>query len=284
MRKAFTLIELLVVIAIIAVLVTILVPVVINALGESERTVCTSNLKVVGKAYQDYAHLNPDSIFPKHVTAPTALADAQDDTAAGIIAAGSNVLDATLGTNAMNTLWVMIAKGMIGQEAFHCPGDEGWTARTATNLYGWGALTEFSYGVHFPYQYDVIAQTTDNPADPADKFDADDDTVEPDAKKGDYEYLPTWVIMADRNPIGAVDGVVGSIEHSNHQGEDGGCAVVSRVGNATFHDSATDSMAGFGDNIYTDITDGNAAGSAATAASFPEARTDTVISPTMSRN
>ncbi len=53
MRKAFTLIELLVVIAIIAVLVTILVPVVMTGLAKSETTVCQNNLGVIGRKYND---------------------------------------------------------------------------------------------------------------------------------------------------------------------------------------------------------------------------------------
>lgn len=288
MRKAFTLIELLVVIAIIAVLVTILVPVVINALGESERTVCTSNLKIIGKAYQDYAHLTPDSTFPRHITSPTMGINANG--VAGIVAAGSDVLDITAGDNSMNTVWVLISKGMLAEKAFKCPGDETYVSRTIETLYGWGAQTEFSYGIHFPYALQVAAGTV-NAADPNDQYDTDLEgateplggVTNPIGKKGDWRYLPNWVLLADRNPGGAVDGPAGTIEHSNHQGEEGGCATVTKIGNAGFHDSETDSMAGFGDNIYTSSTEGNAGGTVSTTAAFPALRTDTVISPTVSR-
>ena len=121
-----------------------------------------------------------------------------------------------------------------------------------------------------------------NPADPAAKYNADYDgtgtvPVTPDAKKGDWKYMPTWIIMADRNPGGAVDGVAGTIEHSNHKGGDGGCAVVTRVGNAQFYDKEDSSKAGFGDDIYTD------SGGQSDTTAFPETRKDTLISPTVSR-
>ena len=270
MRKAFTLIELLIVIAIIAVLVTILVPVIVISLEKARQTACTSNLKVIGKAYQDYAQSTPGDPFPRHMDSPTALAGANT---APTGAPGSDAL-AAAGDCSMNTVWVLIARGMLTKEGFACAADEGWTARTAATKYGWANATEFSYGVHYPYKDDPTLPTA-NPADPADTYGAADDTLNPPARKGDWKYLPNWVIMADRNPGGAVDGA--AIEHSNHNGIVSGCSIVTQVGNAAFYDQEASSMAGFGDDIYTDGT------GVATSAAFPQNRSDTVISPTVSR-
>ncbi len=270
MSKAFTLIELLVVVAIIAVLVTILVPVLLGIGPETNRAVCAKNLQVIGKSYQDYAYSNPDDPFPRHVDSPTTLAGANT---APTGAPGSDAL-AGAGDCSMNTVWVLIARGLLTHSAFKCPGDEGYTARTVTTKYGWANATEFSYGVHYPYEEDPTGPIP-NPADPAGRYGANNGALNPPARKGDWMYLSNWVIMADRNPGGAVDGT--SIEHSNHKGTGGGCAVVTRVGNVTFYDRLTSSMAGFGDDIYTDAVP------LATAAAFPQNRSDTVISPTVSR-
>ena len=270
MSKAFTLIELLVVIAIIAVLVTILVPVLLGGGPEADRAVCAKNLQVIGKSYQDYAYSNPDDPFPRHVDSPTTLAGANT---APTAAAGSDAL-ASAGDCSMNTVWVLIAKGLLTPGAFKCPADDGHTARAVTTKYGWANATEFSYGVHYPYEEDPTGPTP-NPADPAGRYDADNGALNPPAKKGDWMYLPNWIIMADRNPGGAVDGT--SIEHSNHRGAVAGCSVVTRIGNVIFYEQETSSMAGFGDDIYTD------AAGLATAAAFPQNRSDTVISPTVSR-
>jgi prepilin-type N-terminal cleavage/methylation domain-containing protein len=269
-RPAFTLIELLVVIAIIAVLVTILVPVIMDIGPEADRVVCTKNLQVIGKAYHDYAYSNPNDPFPRHVDSPTALAGANTGPTG---APGSDAL-AGAGDCSMNTVWVLIASGLLTNDAFHCPGDEGFTARMVATKYGWANATEFSYGVHYPYEEDP-AGGTPNPADPAGRYSAADGALNPPAKKGDWMYLSNWVIMADRNPGGAVDGA--AIEHSNHKGVKGGCAVVTRIGNVIFYEQETSSMAGFGDDIYTD------AAGLATAAAFPQNRSDTVISPTVAR-
>lgn len=256
-RPAFTLIELLVVIVILALLVTILVPPLLPPCGESERTVCQSNLKVIGKAYQDYAHLNPNAPFPRHIDD----GDAHDTTAAtGLKTA--DTLDAAIGTCGMQTVWVMIDKGYLSTSAFKCPGDADWTSRDTTDKYGWGALTEFSYGIHYPYASDGAG--TANPADPNARDAGSDRRL---------TYNSYEVLFADRNPGGAVDGT--AIEHSNHGGEDGGCMVVSRVGNVWSLRSATDSKAWSGDDIYTDEGD--------TASPVPDSADDTVITPQISR-
>ena len=66
-RKAFTLIELLVVIAIIAILAAILFPVFAQAKEAAKKTVCLSNLKELGLAFQLYGGDNDDN-FPAPIT------------------------------------------------------------------------------------------------------------------------------------------------------------------------------------------------------------------------
>ena len=63
-RAAFTLIELLVVIAIIAVLASLLVPAVHNALVRGKMTLCTSNLKQIGVGTFLYANEHEGMIPP----------------------------------------------------------------------------------------------------------------------------------------------------------------------------------------------------------------------------
>ncbi len=66
-HKAFTLIELLVVIAIIAILAAILFPVFAQAKQAAKKTVCLSNMKELGLAFQMYGGDNDDN-FPAPIT------------------------------------------------------------------------------------------------------------------------------------------------------------------------------------------------------------------------
>lgn len=61
-KKAFTLIELLVVVAIIALLISILLPVLSKAKENGRRAVCLSNLHHLGQAFQQYLHDHNDNL------------------------------------------------------------------------------------------------------------------------------------------------------------------------------------------------------------------------------
>ena len=243
--------------SVVAVLVTILVPVVMAGLAQSEVAVCQNNLGVIGRKYNDYAYESEhaDAPFPRHIND----GDAHDTTAAtGLKTA--NAVNAALGSCGMQTVWVMIDNGHLPDTAFKCPGDAVWTARISIDKYGWADLTEFSYGIHYPYSGNGAG--TANPANPNAR----------DATRR-LTYRENLVLFADRNPGGAVDGIIRF--HTNHPGSDGGCIVVSRIGNTKFHQYSTDSEAGLGDDIYTDERD--------TARPVPDSETDTVITPQISR-
>lgn len=96
-KKGFTLIELLVVIAIIAILASMLLPVLARAREEGRRTACKNNLRQIGLALSMYAQ-SWDELFPL---------TADDDTNCG----------ATLG--------LLYPDNVNDENIFHCKSDTG---------------------------------------------------------------------------------------------------------------------------------------------------------------
>lgn len=251
-NRAFTLIELLIVIGIIAVLTTILIPVITSSISDSYKTVCATKL---GTIVDSYAKYNDETGgFPRHVTwAATADVDAAPTS--------GDVLDrATLGGNTMQTVWMLIDAGFVPAAAFKCPADDEHEPKTTQNRYGWDSWFQFSFGVQNPYDGDAATPVVENKACP-------DDTS---------KYKANWVFFADMNPGGpasADNGATtyygGTRRQSNHAD---GCNVATRNGNVWFHDEETSSVV-YGEEIYDDE------GSVALDV-WPDLVYDVIITPT----
>ena len=238
-KRAFTLVELLVLIAIIAVLVTILVPLKTSGPHHSRKAICATNLKIIGGAFRDYENDIETPDFPRM--------EINGDVDAALLH-GDTLDAATLGTNTMQNVWMLIDEGYLPPEAFRCPLDRDYLPRSAQTRYGWENYNQFSYGMQNPYAKSIDGLKT-NLADPTDK-----------------DYKANRVFMADMNPGGAVDG--STITHSNH-GD--GLNYITRVGNVVFHEDRY-SSAVYGEEIYDDDGDPGDA--------WPDSSTDVVITPT----
>ncbi len=210
-RPAFTLIELLFVIGIIAVLVTVLVPVVGDVLSKARMAECMTNMRHVSGAIANKLPENAGNRMFGLIHSDGITAEVNG-------ALGDDNLLANLTKNAMQNVWQMIDSYEVSPRAFKCAADGGWEERPAAALkHGWTQLTEFSYGIQYPYgTYGINAALKDRA-----------------------------VIMADRNPGGPVNG--STTKHSNHKN---GVVVLFYDGNAKFYE-ADDSLAGYGgDEIY----------------------------------
>ena len=280
-RKGFTLIELLVVVAIIALLVSILLPGLARARELAKQATCQANLNGVGKAMALYQADSKDQTPRLIQYADPNTTPFGTGTVAGTIwtpastppAVGDGIAVTSLGVQAMQNMWIMIASGMLKVEAFHCPSDSQWTVRpastTAPTRYGWTAKTQMSYGLHNPY--DGTAAATPNQAAWTANLDGG------------------VVLMADRIPMSGasaskVDGTVTPpIKPANHDKD--GMSMLFAGGSCAFYkvlDPTSglpkDSKGGYnGDDIYVNGANSTNALPADNATTTLKAPFDTVI-------
>lgn len=266
--SGFTLIELLVVIAIIAILVTILVPTLSKARELAREGACQANMSAVGKNIPIYGGSNKDADnFPVLATdADPTVAYAGTEHADTLWNAGTTV--SSIGYNAMQNVWVLIASALGGPELFTCPSDAtaGAVKRGtgATWKYGWTDDSQFSYGMHWPY---AKQGATNNPCNPKDQ-----------------NLNGALVIMADRNTGGAVNpNAATPVPHANHGL---GCTVLHKGGWVSWYSSPNDSQAGASsDDIYVNGQPGVSTGTVAMPVALTgssagsQFQTDTVIVP-----
>jgi prepilin-type N-terminal cleavage/methylation domain-containing protein len=183
--KGFTLVELLVVIAIIAILATLLVPAVQRAIELANQASCRANLSGIGKGIAMYKTENRDNypLLNKY-------GDPEDTIDATDFAEDPEAL-APKTEAVMQNMWLIIEKGLVGEDAFECPSDKDYEARILTqaeidaglHAVGWMSSSNFSYGMHSLYKTATAGGTTINPAAVAAQL------------KGSF------IMMADKHPI-----------------------------------------------------------------------------------
>ncbi len=237
-RPAFTLVELLVLIAIIAVFVIILVPAIASPISEARKAVCAVNLKTIARSFQQYTEDTTLGGFPRLA----AKGNPND-----VLKHGGTLDAATLGTNAMQNVWLLIDEGYLPTVAFKCPEDADHQRRMGRTKYGWENYNQFSYGMQNPYDADT-----------------DGDPVNKAVPVSTKTYKANYVFLADKNP----GGPAAKKGHSNHRD---GCNVAARGGRVWFHAKKSSSVV-YGEDIYDDDGDPSDV--------WPDSATDVVITPT----
>lgn len=236
------------------VLPTVIMVVVLGSAREQARqAACMANLSTIGKGVALYsASTNDQYPFP--------LLRSQGDPMAPVNATtvAKEQLDMfkpAFGDCAMQNVWLLMGeRPFIHSEVFHCPSDGTWTKRTAAAKFGWTAPTEFSYGMHFPYDKDAAG-------------------TESAAKLSNADLDPGIVMFPDRSPGGAVGPNLPPTNHGVH-----GEAYLKRDYSVSFYKSSEDSKCGYhGDDIYVNTY--GKAGGVPTDAKDRKAGTDTSICP-----
>jgi len=243
--KGFTLVDLLVVIVSLAILIAISACVTRGYHG-GNRAQCMSNLNGIGKGIAMYAAEDKNATFPLLWTTGQPEADiAPNDSAENIEMLKTKLVGREA---AMQNMWLMIDKGLLGESSFECRGDENYVPREFTDKadrkahkVGWRSAANFSYGLHFPYKSTTVdGEAVDNPAYLGPKLSG------------------SFVIMADKNPSQnnePATGVGPDKKPSNHEDDVG--AYLMYGGQVEWKRDVEDSKVN-GDDIYTIQKEGNA--------------------------
>lgn len=226
-----------IVISLLVALTSILVPVIKSSIDDSHITVCTVKLRTITDSFAKYDDDPAFGGFPQLATK----GDPDD-----LLRDGDTLDTATLGTNAMQNVWVLIDAGFLPAAAFECPADAGYQPKSAMTMYGWASYNQFSYGMQNPYDAGV-----------------DGDPVNKAVPANTSTYKASYVFFADMNP----GGPAATRGHSNHPG---GCNVATRNGNVWFHKEERSSVV-YGEEIYADDSEDDA---------WPDSSTDVLITPT----
>ncbi len=247
-QRAFTVVDLLAALGVLVLLAAVVAPGCQSNGSPRRRNACANNLSAIIKGVALYSALTSDQHpFPLLVSKGDANAKCDFSTC------GSDPRNPALGTNAMQNVWLLVEQNMVGEGSFHCPNDKRWTARYSGAKYGWGADTEFSYGMTFPYDFDAAGTRSSAPLS------------DPNGESG-------LVVFADRNP----GGPVGPGRPPSNHPEDGE-TFARRDTSVGFYQNLNDSNAGYnGDDIYVNLA-GTAGGTPMNSGSV--SGSDTSICP-----
>jgi len=168
-QRAFTLIEVLVVVAIIALLAAILLPALAKARQQARRRVCSSNLRQIGAALQEYQHTF--KVFPHQARVGVP--------GAKVASAGGNVIGAwPTSVHRVIGKYVGMSSTIRPNEVFYCPSvsesDRG--SADIDREEPAGALGNPEPYLHITYFYYGRLNTGNANNDPA-KWDSDDPVV-----------------------------------------------------------------------------------------------------------
>ena len=243
----------------------------------------------IGKAIQLYMADQKDNATPRlnaygtvsTTPAQTAgTASTADQIWSGTGGTGGAGLDAATDNLApMQSVWILVSSGSLGQQAFRCPSDSRSAAARGSSAkkYGWTDVTQYSYGSHWGVGATASTGGTLNPAAFDDKLDG------------------AVVMMADRSPGKAKPRVTASataqIKPTNHDKD--GEAVLCAGGSVRFYKEYSqasdsigqprDSYSGYnGDDIYVNgggAVDMPVTGTTNLQNQSQDGRYDTVIVP-----
>ncbi len=240
--RGFTLVDLLVAIVCVAILIAIpacMTERIERANRMAQMVACQANLRGIGMAIAMFKAKDKDSRFPLLFETGQPEADIKATHSAVSVAALKSKL---VGNEAaMQNVWVLIEKGLVTEDVFHCPADRDYAAREfedradrKARRVGWWSSRQFSYGMHFPYKSTMVeGGAIDNPAHIG------------------HQLKGSFVIMADKNPSQnnkPAAGVSAADPSANHG--DMGFGYLMFSGSVNWKSGQVDSQIN-GDDIYT---------------------------------